>query len=144
MSRVLSGVALFCELAALAMFGVALEYGRFDQGIFFFLYIFGLIVALCAALAWSMPRNITVRVITHGALLVGCAVFAFPFVWLLGTGFQYNEEIFTYPPKWIPSFPQRVLRFPYVTAELHEAIERPSQLTRARWTGLWPRLEQAI
>jgi len=144
MGRVLRGMALFFELALFSLFGIAVAYGRFDLGIFVFIYVFGVIVALSIATTLSMPAWIMGKVITHGILVAGCVVFALPFFWLMSTSFKYKEEIFTYPPKWAPSVPRRILRSPYVTAELYEAIRRPRSVSKTRWARLWPKLEEII
>jgi len=144
MKRVLMGMALFFELAVLALFGVAVVYGGFDQGVFFFIYIFGVILAVSAASAWAMPPKIMGKAVTHGLLLVGCVVFSFPFIWLLSTSFKNSEEVFTYPPKWVPSVPGRILRSPYVTAETFEEVKRPAFMDKERWAGLWPKVEAAV
>jgi ABC-type glycerol-3-phosphate transport system permease component len=144
MKRVLAGIALFAELTILALFGVAVAYGGFDQGVFFFLYIFGVILVVSAGTAWAMPYKAIGKAVTHGLLLVGCVVFSFPFVWLLSTSFKHSEEVFTYPPKWVPSVPGRIVQSPYVTAESFEEVKRPTSIDKARWPDLWQKLEAAI
>lgn len=39
----------------------------------------------------------------HLILLIGAVVFALPFVWLLTTSFKDEDQIFKYPPVWIPT-----------------------------------------
>ena len=39
----------------------------------------------------------------HLILLVGAVVFAMPFVWLVTTSFKDEDQIFKYPPVWIPT-----------------------------------------
>ena len=57
------------------------------------------------------------RLAVHGALVLGCLLFSFPFLWLLSTSFKYDEEIFVYPPKWVPSAPGVRTHSPYVNIE---------------------------
>ena len=85
MKRVTMGAALFVELAVVALAGVAVAYGRFDQGVFFFVYIFGVVAAVSTATAWAIPAGILGKVVTHGLLVTGGIVFSFPFVWLVST-----------------------------------------------------------
>ena len=80
---------------------------------------------------------------THGALLTGCVVFAFPFVWLVSTSFKYDEEIFVYPPQWIPVAPPAVATSPFVTTELLGSLPpKESGWEEERWRQLEPLLRQ--
>jgi ABC-type glycerol-3-phosphate transport system permease component len=135
---------LFLELAILALFAVAVVCGRFDQDIFFFVYIFGVIAVVSAATSWALPRKIVKKLLTHGALIVGCIIFSLPFVWLVSTSFKYDEEIFVYPPKWIPSIPGGIVRSPYVTLEDYTSVIKPASISKNRWEQLWPKLQEAL
>jgi hypothetical protein len=79
------------------------------------------------------------RLAVHAALVLGCLLFSFPFVWLLSTSFKYDEEIFVYPPKWLPSVPGARVHSPYVNSEEHVPAE-----IRARWAEVRARLEPAL
>jgi len=39
----------------------------------------------------------------HLILLVGAIVMIFPFVWMFLSAFKTDADVFTYPPKWLPS-----------------------------------------
>jgi ABC-type glycerol-3-phosphate transport system permease component len=43
------------------------------------------------------------RFFVYAAVIGGAIVFALPFFWMLSTSLKQNNEIFAYPPKWIPS-----------------------------------------
>ena len=43
------------------------------------------------------------RGVWHIILLVGAIVFVMPFVWLVTTSFKEEDQIFKYPPVWIPT-----------------------------------------
>ena len=140
-------LVVFLELIAAAVIAVALRYGRFDQGAGFYLYLVGPLAALSIAAGATLPHYVMRRVSAHVLLLLGCVVFALPFVWLVSTSFKYEEEIFVYPPKWVPSTPSVVLRSPYIAAEDRPGeleIGRPSALAPARWKALWPQLHEAF
>ncbi|HCM28765.1 MAG: sugar ABC transporter ATP-binding protein [Treponema sp. GWB1_62_6] len=47
-----------------------------------------------------------VRVLTYGALCVGAAACLLPFLWQLRSSVMTMQEIFSYPPKWLPETPQ--------------------------------------
>ena len=79
------------------------------------------------------------RLAVHAALVLGCLLFSFPFVWLLSTSFKYDEEIFVYPPKWVPSVPGARIHSPYVNSE----EQLPAEV-RQRWTQVRSRLEPVL
>ncbi len=43
------------------------------------------------------------RVVTLAVVVFGAVVFALPFFWMLSTSFKTEDQIFTYPPQWIPT-----------------------------------------
>lgn len=113
---------LAAELGVLTLLVIGAVYGQFDQGIEFFVYVLGLLGALSIGAVVALPPRITSKILIHGALVMGCVVFSFPFVWLVSTSFKYREEIGAYPPRWMPSMPGAVVRSPYVTEESLEPV----------------------
>lgn len=144
MARLLLILLLFAELAGAAVFAVALRYGRFDQGLAFYLYLIGPLLAVSVAFGVALPLEWTKRLGNHGLLLLGCVLFALPFVWLVSTSFKYEEEIFVYPPKWIPSTPTTVAQSPYIATDAFAGIEPPPVITADRWTTLLPAIKETI
>ena len=143
MTRALFAGCFFVELAVAALLGVAVAVGRFDDPSLLVGLLSGLL-AVAGLLAWQLSVEQLGRVATHGALLCGCLVFAFPFAWLVGTSMKYDEEIFVYPPRWLPSWPQAVTASPYASGESVLGAERPEGVSVAQWAVLWPRLETAL
>jgi len=135
---------LLVELAVLATVIVGVAVGRLDEALWLLVYVLAALAALVAAVVVVLPDKILNRVLVHGALVVGCVVFAFPFVWLVSTSFKYREEIGVYPPKWLPSTPGRVDVSPYINDERIEPVRRPSDLDEERWERLWPELAKAL
>jgi ABC-type glycerol-3-phosphate transport system permease component len=43
------------------------------------------------------------RVASHVVLLLGSAVFALPFIWMVSTSLKSDRQIFAWPPVWIPN-----------------------------------------
>jgi len=43
------------------------------------------------------------RLAVYGLVVAGAVVFALPFFWMLSTSVKPNDEIFAYPPRWLPS-----------------------------------------
>lgn len=48
-------------------------------------------------------RWILKQVILHYVLIAGSIIFILPFLWLLSTSLKPDEQIFVFPPKWIPN-----------------------------------------
>lgn len=48
------------------------------------------------------PRQIWHYVITYVLILPGAAFFILPFLWMLSTALKEPQQIFVYPPQWIP------------------------------------------
>ena len=144
MRRLWLALGLFVELGLGGLLGVAVVYGRFDQSVAFFALLFGALAGLALLIARWLPSEAAGRAVTHGALLAGCVLFAFPFVWLVGTSFKYDEEIFVYPPRWVPAAPRHVERSPHVNAESLEKLRPPEGLRTDRWPVLWKRLEPIL
>jgi ABC-type glycerol-3-phosphate transport system permease component len=135
---------LLAEMTVLAMVVIGVAVGRFDQAGGLLVYVFGALLALSVAVVAALPERAVGRILIHGALLVGCVVFSFPFVWLVSTSFKYREEIGVYPPKWVPSVPGCVTRSPHINDERIDPVRRPGDVPRARWRRLWPQLADAI
>ena len=80
MNRLLLITLTFLELAAAALFYVAIRFGRFDQGAAFYVYLAGPFAAVAVALGLVLPLDWLRRVSSHGLLLIGCVMFSLPFV----------------------------------------------------------------
>lgn len=50
-----------------------------------------------------MSRRPVETVLAHVVVIALAAVFFLPFLWMLGTAVKPDNEIFLFPPKWIPS-----------------------------------------
>lgn len=44
------------------------------------------------------------KLLIYGLLLAGAVVFMIPFMWMLSTSLKPAEEVFTYPPQFLPTF----------------------------------------
>lgn len=80
----------------------------------------------------------------HLVLLAGCALFAFPFVWLLGTSFKADTEVFVFPPKWIPRVPTYSVKSPFVSDNVYDAPLAPELLPGAEWARVWPEVQTKL
>lgn len=48
-------------------------------------------------------RNLIRSVLTHAALIPAAVVFLLPFIWMLSTSLKTDEQLFVFPPIWIPN-----------------------------------------
>ncbi|MBO4393557.1 MAG: carbohydrate ABC transporter permease, partial [Spirochaetales bacterium] len=46
--------------------------------------------------------SLPVKIIKHALLLLGCVIMIMPFIWMVSTSFKPNNEVLTWPPKFIP------------------------------------------
>ncbi|MCB0082123.1 MAG: carbohydrate ABC transporter permease [Caldilineaceae bacterium] len=51
-------------------------------------------------------RNIIHALIVYALILPGACVFILPLLWMISTALKPSNEIFVYPPQWLPSSPQ--------------------------------------
>src|SRR5688572_11756324 len=142
MRRFLFTTLIFLELTAMAVLGVAVRYGRFDQGAGFYVYLLGALAGVAIVTGFAIPAGTGSRFAVHGVLLLGCAAFSLPFVWLLSTSFKYDEELLASPPRWAPSIPPVVDRSPYLTNEASPPVEPPDNARD--WEAVWPKLDLAM
>jgi len=42
------------------------------------------------------------RLLLYAVVLIGAVVFALPFFWMISTSFKPENQVFAYPPQWIP------------------------------------------
>ncbi len=47
-------------------------------------------------------RNLLRSVLTHAALIPAAVIFLLPFLWMLSTSLKTDEQLFVFPPIWIP------------------------------------------
>jgi ABC-type glycerol-3-phosphate transport system permease component len=52
------------------------------------------------------PRRMWHYVLTYALILPGAAFFILPFLWMFSTSLKEPDQIFVYPPQWIPSPPR--------------------------------------
>ena len=82
--------------------------------------------------------------VIHAILLAGCAVFAFPFVWLLSTSAKTNEELGVFPPRWVPAVPWYAEQSPFVDGAAYDAMEPPRDMTVKEWEELHGEVEKSL
>ena len=68
-----------------------------------------------------ISRHYLHTIFVYGLLLVGSIVFIMPFLWMVSTSFKPSNEVFTYPPSFLPSsfqwqnYPQGWTTLPFNT-----------------------------
>jgi ABC-type glycerol-3-phosphate transport system permease component len=90
--------------------------------------------------AWKTLKPFTVHLI----LLVGCIVFAFPFLWLVSTSAKRNEELAVFPPNWIPALPWYTEQAPFVDGRAYGGMKQPAAMDDDAWDALVPLIEDAL
>jgi len=80
----------------------------------------------------------------HVTLLAGCAVFAFPFLWLVSTSFKRNEELAVFPPRWIPLIPWHTEQSPFIDGRAYGEMRPPAQLNEAAWERVRPAVAESL
>ena len=133
MARLGPACILFGELALAVLLAFAAIYGSLEHELTALFSSLALLAILCIALAWKLSDERFFKLWIQVALIEGCALFAFPFVWLVSTSMKYDEEIFVYPPRWIPALPTTVSSSPYATDESTIKAEQPASFSLVRW-----------
>jgi multiple sugar transport system permease protein len=90
------------------------------------------------------PLHLVRRFLVHAILLVGCVVFAFPFLWLVSTSSKQNDELAVFPPHWLPRVPWYSAQSPFIDGAAYDALTTPDQLDEPTWNRLRPALEEAL
>jgi len=144
MHALFTAIILWVEATLAAIFFFATLVGSLEESLFSLLSIIAALGVLSLVAAWKLPPALTYKIGVQTALVEGCVLFAFPFVWLLSTSMKYDEEIFVYPPRWIPALPANVEASPYASVESVGTLERPDGVSDSRWNDLVQRAEPAL
>lgn len=144
MHALFTAIILWVEATLGAIFFFATLVGSLEESLFSLLSIIAALGVLSLFAAWKLPPALTYKIGVQTALVEGCVLFAFPFVWLLSTSMKYDEEIFVYPPRWIPALPANVEASPYASVEYVGISERPDGVSDSRWNDLLQRAEPSL
>ncbi|MBI3920296.1 MAG: carbohydrate ABC transporter permease [Armatimonadetes bacterium] len=79
--------------------------------------------------------------LAHAALVFGCLLFGFPFFWLLTTSMKDQREVFSDPPKWIPTMPPAGLTSPYIAQDEYREPTPPPGVEAKIWRLQWPQIQ---
>lgn len=77
-------------------------------------------------------------ILLHAILVGGAAVFALPYVWLVGTSWKLDKEVQSEKVEILPDKPIPHLTSPWIDPNQFPAIERPEYVSAERWDG-WMR-----
>ena len=61
------------------------------------------------------PRLSTGLIAIYGALILVAIATTMPFLWMVATSVKYDPDIFSYPPRWLP------------TQRIEAGVARPSR-----------------
>ncbi|HRI44343.1 MAG TPA: carbohydrate ABC transporter permease [Fimbriimonadaceae bacterium] len=96
----------------------------------------GAIFAMGIAAGAVRARGISIAIVTHMALLVGCLVFGIPFAWLLVTSFKEDRDLAAIDGiVWVPRVSERV---PYLNPERprYAALDKDTSVEAEKLTEL--------
>jgi multiple sugar transport system permease protein len=48
-------------------------------------------------------RRLAGKAVVYALVIAGAIVFSLPFLWMLSTSFKTDDQVFAYPPQWIPT-----------------------------------------
>ena len=144
MNGLFSALALTIELFIAILFAFLIFYGDVlsawqDLAILFVIILLGSLLIT----AKLQARKIF-KFCVHLALIEGSVLFAFPFIWLLSTSMKYDEELFVYPPRWLPTIPSNVIDSPYSTNESIRRADRPTQFSKEQWLKFQKRASESL
>ena len=78
--------------------------------------------------------------ILYATLVAGAMLFAFPFLWMVGTSFKVNREMAADRLRLMPAPPRPQARTPYIDGRQFAAPNRPDGVPPAVWDEALPRL----
>lgn len=136
MHLLLAALIFFFEWSIATTLAFATLVGNIEDEWTTLALILSAVAAASLLLAWKLTPAAAYKFGVQTALVEGCVLFAFPFVWLLSTSMKYDEEIFVYPPRWLPTLPANVHSSPYATEESVSAVDRPASFSTSRWNAL--------
>ncbi|MEE3233393.1 MAG: hypothetical protein VX294_04440, partial [Candidatus Latescibacterota bacterium] len=144
MNWLFSALALTIELFIAILFAFLIFYGDVlsawqDLAILFVIILLGSLLIT----AKLQARKIF-KFCVHLALIEGSVLFAFPFIWLLSTSMKYDEELFVYPPRWLPTIPSNVIDSPYSTDESIRRADQPTQFSKEQWREFQKRASESL
>ncbi len=143
MKRLLCAGGLWVEEVLLVALATIIVYRTLPANAGELLWALGVLMVVAGAVAFLAPVSVLQRLTLQGALISGACLFILPFLWLVGTSFKYNREIFVQPPHWLPALPRDVVRSPYLV-QRYARSQPPQHMSKVRWRAIKPALEQTL
>ncbi len=84
------------------------------------------------------------RILTHAALIFGCVIFAFPFIWMLGTSAKVPRELAVDRIRLLPRTPVARVQTPYMAQDEFPALMSPDGIPEPVWEKARPLLDTLI
>ena len=82
--------------------------------------------------------------ILYGVLTAGAIVFAFPFLWMVGSSIKVRRELAAEEQRLLPRQPVPQASTPYIDSDAFEPPLRPDAIPLLVWEHVWPQLETLI
>ena len=84
------------------------------------------------------------KMVLYGVLIAGGMVFAFPFLWMVGTSFKVQREMAAQNLRVFPGLPRPQQTTPYIDTYEFDPPECPEGIPQAVWAKAAPRLEKLL
>jgi multiple sugar transport system permease protein len=84
------------------------------------------------------------KLLTHGVLIAGALIFAFPFLWMLGTSAKVRREMAAEDLRLLPRTPRPQMITPYIDREEFGEARRPDGVPEIVWHVAQPQLESYL
>ena len=143
MKRLLFAGGLWLETVLMAALATIIVHRTLPDNAGELTWALGVLAIFAGAAAFLAPMGLLQRLTLQGALISGACLFILPFLWLVGTSFKYNREIFVQPPHWLPALPREVIRSPYLVKR-YVRLPPPPHVGKSRWRAMALALEQNL
>ena len=109
MNLLFSVLALSIELFVAILFAFLILFGDLHSAWQNLSTLFVIVLLGSLLITAKLQSRKIFKFCVHLALIEGSVLFAFPFIWLLSTSMKYDEELFVYPPRWLPTMPGNII-----------------------------------
>ena len=144
MNLLFSVLALSIELFVAILFAFLILFGDLHSAWQNLSTLFVIVLLGSLLITAKLQSRKIFKFCVHLALIEGSVLFAFPFIWLLSTSMKYDEELFVYPPRWLPTMPGNIINSPYSTEESIQRADRPTQFTKEQWRDFQKRASESL
>lgn len=92
----------------------------------------------------AIKQSANSKVVIYLMLIIGAAMFSFPFVDMVMTSIKLDDELATDTYRLLPKVPYARWQSPYVNQDGDERIRKPNDLPADLWTAFEPELRKTV